>query len=730
MDITLFEFDSPEDLVCRGFDREEIKALTGVDVGYHGSALRTRLKGVDRTGYKLAHVMARVSDPHVVLSSYAAGGSKADTLAQLGLRGENIVKLKTLFGDLGLSAEYESADKARRKAQMREGMTAKYGTDNAFKLEQFQKAAGDTRQQRYGGRYTLSADSVLAEQARRKFAISMEDPEYFEEVMTRRRETRRHTHPPLQGPVRPPRQRVRWWEDPVEVRRRQDKARQTMIDRYGTEHYSQTDAHRSRVREFMGEHGKELAAKARQTNLSRYGVVSAMQLPDQREATSVRMSDPAYQAQISAAWQRNGTSVTSGPEEELHGLLVGIFGDEDVIRQYRDDRYPWSVDFYIRSRDLFIELNGTWTHGGRWYEGSAADQRQIDRWTGKNTAYFDNALYNWTVRDVAKRDTAAASKLNYVVFWDGGAAISDARLWSGMGCPDGRDWDRMYSWLPDRLVGTDEFTFPDVAVSELSKKMTLQRAVKAANAVAFYDRELAYWNNNSGSESQWGTRQGYLYANRFRYLSKLPNELSDREILRGLGISGQVRAYSTFDTSAMKQVLTTYGTRDVFDPCAGWGERLLTCAAVEVGYLGVDINPAVVAGHDRARACYGLTAQRSVVGDAACFDVRDQGHDTVFTCPPYGDTEVYTQQGAENLGDEDFLVWWAQVVTMSAGQDTRVFAYQINQRWKDRMNDVVSAHGWSLAESIPLSDKSSHFDRAGGGGSRRREFEEVQVFVR
>lgn len=37
----LFEKDSYLDLVCRGFDREYIKRMTGVDVGYHGCNVKS-----------------------------------------------------------------------------------------------------------------------------------------------------------------------------------------------------------------------------------------------------------------------------------------------------------------------------------------------------------------------------------------------------------------------------------------------------------------------------------------------------------------------------------------------------------------------------------------------------------------------------------------------------------------------------------------------------------------
>ena len=59
---------------------------------------------------------------------------------------------------------------------------------------------------------------------------------------------------------------------------------------------------------------------------------------------------------------------TSKPEEQLYEALKFIYGQNNVIRQYSDTRYPFRCDFYIKSEDLFIELNRFWSHGGRLYD--------------------------------------------------------------------------------------------------------------------------------------------------------------------------------------------------------------------------------------------------------------------------------------------------------------------------------------------------------------------------
>lgn len=56
--------------------------------------------------------------------------------------------------------------------------------------------------------------------------------------------------------------------------------------------------------------------------------------------------------------RKNNSFNNSKPEISLRKILVEIFNENDIITEYSDDpRYPFKCDFYIKSEDLFIELN-------------------------------------------------------------------------------------------------------------------------------------------------------------------------------------------------------------------------------------------------------------------------------------------------------------------------------------------------------------------------------------
>lgn len=592
----MFEKDSPQDLLLRGFSREYILDKTGTDVGYHGNAMKKGLKGIDRVSYKIEFVKSNYTNDEIiaVLDEYAAGIDAATVLDRLGLAGVNIIKLNVLFKGLGLSDEFKDADKKHRKGVMKQGMLEKYGVDNPFKLDEFQAIAAETCKEKYGAEYTLASGSVLSDAARDIFA--------------------RHIQ-------------------------------------------------------------KSIASK-----------------------------------------RQNCTLNTSSVEKHVKNF------DAFASQYNKDARYPYLCDFYDRDRDLFIEVNASWTHGYHWYD-IEKDASVCTKWKDKSedSTYYANALDVFTKRDVEKRETVRVNSLNYVTLWDSDGM--DADLWFAMGMPLGKDWEREYSWLPYHCIPEDV----DVSNMRLSWR-SLSAIVKDAQRKVFYKRELELWNKNSLRNGKWGTVQAFLYANRYKYLNKLPHELTDRMLLRAFRISGLHMGYTSFNSSLMRQVIEKYNVRSVYDPCAGWGERMMTCGKLGVSYEGCDINSELFEGYEKlANMIDGFkpvlhnndSANQLVTGDA----------DAVITCPPYKNIEVYSDNGAENLSDEDFAAWWSEVVKNCSYSNAKVFAVHTNQACRKVFADALEKQGWHLKEELVFdNNQKSHFHRV--SGMTKREYESMLVFTR
>lgn len=188
----MFIENSKEDLVARGFTQSRILDMIGEDVGYHARNCRDALKGVDRLQYKLDYALSHFDESFAldILEEFSeAKLSKEEILSRFGLAAGDsgkLIKLEDLFGAYGLSEEYSSAFKSYQAAKRIGGVIAKYGTSNIFELPEYQDKAKATRARKYGGEYTLSKDSSLADKARRTFAEHMKDEVFREELNNRK----------------------------------------------------------------------------------------------------------------------------------------------------------------------------------------------------------------------------------------------------------------------------------------------------------------------------------------------------------------------------------------------------------------------------------------------------------------------------------------------------------------------------------------------------------------
>lgn len=244
------------------------------------------------------------------------------------------------------------------------------------------------------------------------------------------------------------------------------KYNETSMERYGVPYYWQSDEARARLKQILS--ADEVVAKTKATNMIRYGselwqtsddakrVFHSDEYMAKRKSTCLIRYGSEHWASSSTGRsclgskdtimkihntkKMNGTMNTSKPEQLLGEMLANHFDQDDVLTQHRlDERYPFNCDFYIKSLDLFIELNATWLHGGKWFDPeSDADLTKVEYLKSKHTPLYDRYVDIWTESDVNKRTTARANNLNYVVLWD--CNLDDAKCWISDGCPIRHDW--------------------------------------------------------------------------------------------------------------------------------------------------------------------------------------------------------------------------------------------------------------------------------------------------
>ena len=225
----------------------------------------------------------------------------------------------------------------------------------------------------------------------------------------------------------------------------QNKIKQTNLEKYGETSYTKTEEYKERVRQTNLEkygyespsQSPEVKEKAKNTNLQRYGVDNYTKTAEYLQKTKttnlekygVEFANQSEQIKLKVfeTKQKNHSFNSSKQEDLFYEELLKIFNKEDVFKQYNtkkyenSDRYPFACDFYIKSLDLFIELNLMWTHGNhRFNENNQEDINILTTWReqAKTSEFYKNAIDVWTIRDIKKFEIAEKNNLNYVTLYN------------------------------------------------------------------------------------------------------------------------------------------------------------------------------------------------------------------------------------------------------------------------------------------------------------------------
>jgi len=496
------------------------------------------------------------------------------------------------------------------------------------------------------------------------------------------------------------------FEYSIQSKEVQNKCRNTMIKNHGVEYTWQSPKLFKKVVDTKIErYGQNYKVKEREkqkeTLLQRYGVENPMQCAEikaKAKNTNIEKYGAEFYAQtaefhknkLTKYWYNN---VTFDSSYELCFYRYCLDHNIDIVRNTDSFKYVFHNKTHLYFPDFVVEGEYVEIKGAQFFE----DGKMINPYDRSQDAFYE-AKHQCMIENGVKIITDCTRYIEYINSIDKNF-LDKCSLKRKLNL-DCLEWKKL----------TD------------GKQRVIDIA-KRATGEEFYKRELSFWEQNP-------EQRKILFENRLKYIHKQPNELSDLEILRGISISGKVRAYSHFDNAGMKKFIEKYNIHSIYDPCAGWGERLITCAALGIEYKGIDINPNVVEGHKRIIKHYNLDKNKYQVyccdsGSQSTEDNLTNEYDATFTCPPYWNEEIYTDAGAENLSYKEFLDWWKQVIINS---NTDLFAYQINQKYKEDMNKVLKDLGYEFIEEIILPQKSSHFTREKNGVNKKKEYESIQVF--
>lgn len=262
----------------------------------------------------------------------------------------------------------------------------RYGTENIYSSEYGKEKIKQTNLEKYGVEYSFQADEVK---------------EKIKETNLERYGVKN----PTQSPII------------------QEKIKQTNLEKYNVENVFQNEEIKEKIKSKqnllyggIGLQSDVISKKIEQTNLLKYGTTHSMKatidtLPINSNVEILPINK-CYNTK-----KENKTFNTSKIEKELEVKLKELFPDLET--QYKSEVYHFACDYYVPSLDLYIEYNGTWTHGGHFFDKNNQDDlNKLEKWKNKNTKYYQRAIDTWTQRDILKLNTALENNLNYVAWFN------------------------------------------------------------------------------------------------------------------------------------------------------------------------------------------------------------------------------------------------------------------------------------------------------------------------
>lgn len=209
-----------------------------------------------------------------------------------------------------------------------------------------------------------------------------------------------------------------------------EKTKQTCLERYGVEYPNQAKIVRDKnkqtcINKYDVEYVLQvpkIREKIKQTNIENYGVDN----PWKNKEIIKKLNNTIIKNNggMGAASQTIRTKMYNSLwKNKSHSFELKIYEEllkkyPNTIHEYKSEKYPFKCDFYIPNKDLYLELNLYWMHGGHWFnKNNQNDLNTLELWKSQKSNTYDYAIKIWTERDILKKKYAEENELNYVVCW-------------------------------------------------------------------------------------------------------------------------------------------------------------------------------------------------------------------------------------------------------------------------------------------------------------------------
>lgn len=457
----------------------------------------------------------------------------------------------------------------------------------------------------------------------------------------------------------------------------------TCLERYGVSIASQNPETREKLRE----RALDSLESKKQTCLERYGVDNVAKLPEVKEKIRSKIVSPEFKKHMESVMQSRygcsygmqsselrkkhamNSSKVSSLELRLHNFLDEYEIEYQPEYVLSSDNYTHAFDVYLPKYKILIDCDGIWYHG-----------------------YLSDPDGGWVLpdNDTKRLDVVPKDHIFKVIVED--------------------DFERGLRDLQNTIKSIDEDVFDyegDMfkwcrSIKFPYPRYTEERIRKDYNRLcnlSFEDIKLRNWSGLSTirqfHRSLWkdkvkGHKSVYqawhddellkkVIANRIIYV----DNVDPSKVLNGFNISKIAPRVSIFNPVLARYLIQKYLDEYpvIFDPFSGYSGRLLGAASAGKCYIGQDLNEDHVRESNQIIQFHNL--QNCMVTQKDVLESHES-YSCLFTCPPYGDLEIYLEGQVIKSCDD-----WIDICLKNFKCDKYLFVVNETEKYKDNVVEEI-----------------------------------------
>lgn len=382
----------------------------------------------------------------------------------------------------------------------------------------------------------------------------------------------------------------------------------------------------------------------------------------------------------------------SNEEDNLYMALVDEFGKDNVIRQYNLDGYVFDFKIIRPSTnpkksgqmiEQLIELDGSYYHNYRPYINCEEHNNEYNEMikTGGQKAKIAK---KWKITDVDKYNYCKTHNLNYIaIYFDKRPEPYFTK----------QELVNSYNQIYKQKIGYRNISKHNEIIDNFCFKTLYKHNIQEFTKDSIYK---------------------YL-VNRIKYVYNYGEccvRISMLKLVKDFNKCSNIfKSYTMHSSSNIQTFIKTYNIKSIGDPFAGWGQRMLGATSLNCDYFGCDINKEQINNlnnmYQFIKTNCNVTSNVTLYGqDSSTVDLSNTKYTAIFTCPPYWNSERYTNHGIENLSYKKFKEALQNIIRHWITDNVNIVGIQFN----DKYEDCISELGYSY-EKINISTTKHHFNK-------------------